>query len=104
MARLDDFDRPSAAPEHPVLTLIGVNHRSATLAELEQAALDLPAARAALERVRRDGRAAEAAIIATCNRTEAYLIATGDRATGLGWELQRSLQQFCCIRRVHRYI
>jgi glutamyl-tRNA reductase len=70
--------------------LIGVNHRSATLAELEQAALDTSAARAALAQVRRDGRAAEAAVIATCNRTEAYLVATDDRAAGLGRELLQS--------------
>jgi glutamyl-tRNA reductase len=90
VARIDDLDRARERPERPVLTLIGINHRSAPLVELEQAALDAAAARAALQKARGDGRAAEAAVIATCNRTEAYLVAADDRAAGLGRELLQS--------------
>jgi glutamyl-tRNA reductase len=87
VARIDDVNRPTEESPVPILTLIGINHRSATIAELEQAALDTPAARGALQRARSDGRAVEAAVIATCNRTEAYLVGTDDRTAGLGREL-----------------
>ncbi len=94
MARLDDvqiagMNQPAA---QPVVTLIGINHRSASMQELEEAALDAAGVRRALKTVSADPRVGEAAVIATCNRTEAYLIAEeGEGAASIGRELLKNL-------------
>jgi glutamyl-tRNA reductase len=59
----------------------GVSHHSAGLDVREAAALDDNAARALLRRLRRESHVAEAAVLATCNRTEIYA-AVRSRAEG----------------------
>jgi glutamyl-tRNA reductase len=75
MARIDDLkiEEPGTA-NRPVLTLVGVNHRSASFQELEEAALEADQVKEVLHRIAGTGQIAEAAMIATCNRTEAYLV------------------------------
>jgi glutamyl-tRNA reductase len=57
------------------LYVCGVSHQSAGLEVREAAALDDNAARALLRRLRREPHVAEAAVLATCNRTEIYAAA-----------------------------
>ena len=63
------------------LYVCGVSHQSAGLDVREAAALDDSAARALLRRLRHAPQVAEAAVLATCNRTEVYA-AVGVRAEG----------------------
>jgi glutamyl-tRNA reductase len=94
MARIDDLNQRGEAPRGgPVITLIGVNHRSASMNQLEQAALDEEGVRQALKAMGNDIRVAEAIVVATCNRTEAYLFAhdTEGGAASIGRDLIRSL-------------
>jgi glutamyl-tRNA reductase len=93
MARIDDLSlRGGQAPTTPTLTLVGINHRSASMEELEEAALDETGVRRTLKSIVAHPRIAEAAVIATCNRTEAYLVAEeSEGAAGIGRELLRSL-------------
>jgi len=93
MARTEDLIQAQAPRSGPVITLIGVNHRSASLNQLEQAALDEEGVRRALQAMAEDARVAEAVIVATCNRTEAYLFAHEPEggAARIGRELIRSL-------------
>ncbi len=93
MARIDDLSlRGDQAPGAPTLTLVGINHRSASMQELEEAALDENGVRRTLKSIVAHPRIAEAAIIATCNRTEAYLVGEeSEGAAGVGRELLRSL-------------
>ena len=94
MARIDDLDakrRPVARPPATV-TLVGINHRSATMDELDEAALDEVGVRRLLRQTRAGNQVVEAAFIATCNRTEGYLVThEGEGAAGLGRELIQSL-------------
>ncbi|HEX4823225.1 MAG TPA: glutamyl-tRNA reductase [Candidatus Polarisedimenticolaceae bacterium] len=53
-----------------MLTLVGMNHRSAPLSLREQACFPEDGIPAALARLRDEGGAAEALIVATCNRVE----------------------------------
>jgi glutamyl-tRNA reductase len=55
------------------LQLLGVNHQTAPLPLREALALDAPGVRDALGELRRDASIREAAILATCNRTELYV-------------------------------
>ncbi len=75
MAKFEDLaPRAAEAESARVLTLVGVNHRSASLAELEDAALDEAGMRRAFAAISADPRIAEGAVISTCNRTEIYLV------------------------------
>jgi len=58
-----------------LIVVLGVNHRTAPLSLREKLAFDDGAARAALERLRADGRLMESVILSTCNRTELYAVA-----------------------------
>ncbi len=93
MARIDDLTLHQNRAQAPAsLTLVGINHRSASMHELEEAALDDAGVRRALKAIAAHPRIAEAAVIATCNRTEAYLVAEeSEGAAGTGRELLRSL-------------
>lgn len=75
MARIDDLkiEEPGLAGA-PALALVGVSHHSATFQELEEAALEGVDLKRALRRLMGAGPIAEAALIATCNRTEVYLV------------------------------
>jgi glutamyl-tRNA reductase len=63
-----------------LLYVCGVSHRSSGVAVRESAALDADAERAVLRRLHADPRVREAAVLATCNRTEIYVVG-GDRST-----------------------
>ncbi len=94
MARIDDLDaqRRSVARPPATITLVGINHRSATVDELEEAALDESGVRKLLRLTRAGNQVVEAAFIATCNRTEGYLVTReGEGAAGLGRELIQGL-------------
>jgi glutamyl-tRNA reductase len=91
MARTEDLLLQRAPLPGPVLTLVGVNHRSASMTQLEQAALDEDGVRRALRATSGDPRVAEAVVVATCNRTEAYLFTheREGRAASIGRDLIR---------------
>jgi glutamyl-tRNA reductase len=63
-----------------LLYVCGVSHTSAGIAVRESAALDAEAERAVLRRLQADPRVREAAVLATCNRTEIYVVG-GDRSS-----------------------
>jgi glutamyl-tRNA reductase len=56
------------------LTLVGINHRTASLDIRERVAFRTPEIAPALEALRADGAAREAVILSTCNRTEVYFV------------------------------
>jgi glutamyl-tRNA reductase len=58
----------------PAIVLVGLSHRTASLAVRERAALDDGAARAVLRGLR--GRVEEALVLSTCNRTELLAVAS----------------------------
>jgi glutamyl-tRNA reductase len=58
------------------LLVVGMNHRTASLAEREALALDSEAARRVLADVLASNSIREALVLSTCNRTEFYLSAT----------------------------
>ena len=76
-----------------MLTLVGMNHRSAPLDLRERACFPDDGIPAALERLRAAGGAAEAMILATCNRVE-ILTRTGDPA-----ESARAIRRFLVTER-----
>ena len=55
--------------------LLGINHHTAPLELRERLALDGAGVAAVLREIRSDGAAAEAVLLATCNRTELYVAA-----------------------------
>jgi glutamyl-tRNA reductase len=59
------------------LQLLGINHRTAPLELRETLAMDRACVLAMLREIRGDAAVAEAALLATCNRTELY-VATSD--------------------------
>lgn len=63
------------------LFALGINHRTAPLALREHYAFDQARAHAALQQLRRQPHIEEAALIATCNRTELYCYAHPEAAT-----------------------
>lgn len=64
-----------------MLTLVGLNHRSAPLEVRERLAMSGDAARQALERLREDPAVREAFILSTCNRVEFLVRGDSDGAT-----------------------
>jgi glutamyl-tRNA reductase len=58
--------------------VVGVSHRTATLAERERVALADAGARALLRRLARDPHVSEAVVVSTCNRTELYAAGGGE--------------------------
>ena len=57
------------------ILLLGINHHTAPLELRERLALDGPGVTALLRDIRSDAAAAEAVMLATCNRTELYVAA-----------------------------
>lgn len=96
MAQIEDLVTQTAGPlPGPMVTLVGVNHRSASLAALERAALSEAGVRQVLAAIAGEPRVAEGAVIATCNRTEVYLV-THERegaAATLGRNLLRDVAE-----------
>ena len=66
---------PGATAYGP-LVVVGISHRTATVALREQAALTEPAARALLGDLRSMPSTSAAAVLSTCNRTEVYALAS----------------------------
>ncbi len=64
----------TAQGKAPCLLALGVSHRTATLALLEQLSLDPGGAVLVLRRLGSDAAIQEAAVLSTCNRTEIYLV------------------------------
>ncbi len=62
--------------------LLGINHQTAPLELREALAMDGPAVQAALREISADAAVTEAAILATCNRTELYVCTTDPAAGG----------------------
>ena len=60
----------------PGFVVLGLSHRTATLAVRERASLDERQARRVLRRLVGDERLDEALVLCTCNRTELYAVAT----------------------------
>ena len=60
--------------------LLGINHHSAPLELREALAMDDAAVRAVLREIRSDAAVSEAAILATCNRTELYVVTADPHA------------------------
>ena len=58
------------------LVVVGISHRTATVALREQAALTEPAARALLGDLRSMPSTSAAAVLSTCNRTEVYALSS----------------------------
>ena len=66
---------PGATAYWP-LVVVGISHRTATVALREQAALTEPAARALLGDLRSMPSMSAAAVLSTCNRTEVYALSS----------------------------
>lgn len=64
----------------PVIVMIGTDHTRAPLALRERLALDGKAVTQLLQELHADDAVVEAALLCTCNRTEAYLVATNPAA------------------------
>jgi glutamyl-tRNA reductase len=60
--------------------LLGINHHCAPLELREALAMDDAAVRAVLREIRSDAAVSEAAILATCNRTELYVVTADPHA------------------------
>ena len=60
--------------------LLGINHHTAPLELRERLALDAAGVAAMLRDIRGDAAAAEAVLLATCNRTELYVAASDSAA------------------------
>ena len=73
----------------PTLALIGVSHRNASLARREALALAPDAVPQHLARLRSIDGVREVALLATCNRTEVYLVADDEAAIQRASELWR---------------
>jgi glutamyl-tRNA reductase len=71
------------------LLLVGMNHRTASIAEREALALDDDAAARVLADVLQNRAAREALVLSTCNRTEIYAVGADSRA--LVESLRRSI-------------
>ena len=65
-----------AATAYGPLVVVGISHRTATVALREQAALTEPAARALLGDLRSMPSTSAAAVLSTCNRTEVYALSS----------------------------
>jgi len=87
-----------------MLTLVGLNHRSAPLDLRERFALSAPAARATLERLTSDPAVSEAFILSTCNRIE-YLVrgASSDSARAVEGHLEKEYGLDPTILERHAY-
>ena len=71
------------------LTVLGVNHRTASLEVRERFAFSTGEAERALVALRKDGNIREAVLLSTCNRTELYLHAGDGRGLEAGRKLLR---------------
>jgi glutamyl-tRNA reductase len=58
--------------------VLGVSHRTATLAERERVALGEAGVSALLRRLSGDPHVSEAVVVSTCNRTELYAVGGGE--------------------------
>jgi glutamyl-tRNA reductase len=87
------------------LAVFSINHRTAPIEVRERFAVSLPAREALLRRLVQAGRAAEAVLLSTCNRTELYLYLPSARCPAV---LLRVLQRYAglseeaCARYVQR--
>ena len=67
------------------LTLVGLNHRGAPLEIRERIAYRASEVLEALDLVRSTSGAGEAVLLSTCNRTEVYLVESGQDAAPAAW-------------------
>lgn len=67
------------------LTLVGINHRGATLDVRERIAYQSSEMVPALDALREESDAGEAVLLSTCNRTEIYLVEAGGDAAPIAW-------------------
>jgi len=67
------------------LTVVGINHRGASLDVRERIAYRSSEVADALERLRTESGAREAALLSTCNRTEIYLVESEQDAAPVVW-------------------
>ncbi|MGH7617341.1 MAG: glutamyl-tRNA reductase, partial [Gemmatimonadaceae bacterium] len=67
------------------LTVVGVNHRGATLEVRERLAYRTSEVEAALQRLKWDAEAREIVLLSTCNRTEIYLVESDVAAAPVVW-------------------
>ncbi len=67
------------------LTLVGINHRGATLDVRERIAYRAAEVSDALDTLRAESGGREAVLISTCNRTEFYVVETDTDATPVLW-------------------
>jgi glutamyl-tRNA reductase len=70
------FSGAPGATAYGPLVVVGISHRTATVALRERAALTEPAARALLGDLRSMPSTSAAAVLSTCNRTEVYALSS----------------------------
>ena len=76
MSTVRPFSGAPGATAYGPLVVVGISHRTATVALRERAALTEPAARALLGDLRSMPSTSAAAVLSTCNRTEVYALSS----------------------------
>jgi len=86
--------------------LLGINHHTAPIELREALAMDDAAVGAVLREIRSDAAVSEAAILATCNRTEVYVCTADPRAaeTAMRQMFARQAGDRCALVDAHAYL